>query len=70
MRDRVLIVALLCPLVAGCELVADFDRDKIVEERPAVGGPDGATSTPDEDDAGSVVEDAGADDAGGDEDAG
>jgi hypothetical protein len=59
---------LLCSLLAGCELLVDFDRDKIPSDRPARDAavpPDAAAP-----DAGRV--DAGDEDAGreGDEDAG
>lgn len=58
------LTALLLLASSGCELVADFDRDKLVPSRPDAALSDGAVG-----DAASD-EDAGADAAEPDEDAG
>ena len=58
---------LLCSALIGCELVADFDRSKIPDDRPgrdAGGERDGSTPPVD------AGRDAASDDAGPDEDAG
>jgi len=63
---RLLMLMLLCVAVTGCELIADFDRSKIPDDRPRM---DAST---DEDAAvsDSAVDDDAAVDAGEDEDAG
>ncbi|MDH5676162.1 MAG: hypothetical protein OEZ06_28845 [Myxococcales bacterium] len=57
---RWLLCGLLCALLAGCELVADFDRDKIPVDLPDANIPgfDGGASDPD---AATPDDDAGAD---------
>lgn len=76
---RLVTLTLLCFALVGCELIADFDRSKIPDERPRNdGGADEDASVTDsavgEDatiDAGEGDADAGEGDAGeGDEDAG
>ena len=63
MRSLVALLGLLALLSAtnGCELVADFDRDKIPGDRPASGGDrDAGPGDPaDDDDAGTSGDDAG-----------
>ena len=54
----------LCALLSGCELVADFDRSKIVTDAGPEPGTDGATPMEDAattDDASMMDEDAGSD---------
>jgi hypothetical protein len=63
---RLVTLTLLCFALMGCELIADFDRSKIPDERPGSdGGGDEDAAAPD----GAVDEDA-AIDAGEDDDAG
>jgi hypothetical protein len=63
---RLLMIMLLCIAATGCELIADFDRSKIPDERPGMdAGGDEDAAVPDS----SVDEDATID-AGADEDAG
>ena len=45
-RIAIILTLVLSVLLGGCELVADFDRDKIPSERPDA-GPDAGT-VPDE----------------------
>ena len=63
MRSLVALLGLLALLssAGGCELVADFDRDKIPGDRPAGGGdPDAGSGDPAaDDDAGGSGDDAG-----------
>lgn len=75
MRSAVVLLVASCALLSGCELVADFDRSKIVSD--ASPEPSGDGSVPDD---GSIIdppppdEDSGSDeveiDASTDEDAG
>jgi hypothetical protein len=69
---RLLTLTLLCFALSGCELIADFDRSKIPDERPdSDASMDEDAAAPDSavDGDASIDEDAGPDDEG-DEDAG
>ena len=56
MFRAIVLVLCACALLSGCELVADFDRSKIVQDAGGDGDGDGAV--PDA----AVDEDAGSDD--------
>ncbi len=63
---RLLMLMLLCIAVTGCELIADFDRSKIPDDRPRMD----ASSNEDAAVSDSAVDEDAAVDAGEDEDAG
>ena len=55
--SRLLALVLLCSALTGCELIADFDRDKIPQEEGR--GPDGGSVEIPEDAGSMPPEDAG-----------